>query len=147
MNSGRNVVEDLLFAVEQLQETEDQTEAIKHMEKELTNLKTILPFVLTAGADVSSIKTLVIELAEQLDIEIVKQSSRNNSNATNQSTITAEEFKEFMNNNCKGSNKAKSKSDIQRSLNCTITSKDLRKWVGEYNISANGNGAGKKYHT
>ena len=146
MNSQRNVVEDLLFAVEQLQETEDQSAAITHMEKELTNLKTILPFVLTAGADVSSIKTLVIELAEQLDIEIVKQSSGNKSNAATQSTITAEQFKSFMDENCKGKDNEKSKSDIQKSLKCTISSKDLKKWVGDYKIKDSGTGAGKKYY-
>ena len=146
-NTKTNVVDDLLLAVAALKESDDQTIAIKHMETELQNLKTILPFVVTAGADVTKIKKLVIELAKELDIELASKSKGSSAVSSQETSITKEVFVKLLAEQAKGKAAKKNKAEIQRAFNCFVTSKDLKSWVdGNPNIKSEGKGAAKGYY-
>ncbi|MGA0380462.1 MAG: hypothetical protein ACO3NJ_06645 [Candidatus Poseidoniaceae archaeon] len=151
-----NVVEDLLFAVEALKQSSDQEVAINHMVTQLENLKTLLPFVVTAGADTAQIRGLVIELANELDIEVVLPEPVAPQTKSNSTTITYDQWKEFMNNNCIGEEKKKTKSNICNLIGtvdnpCKISPRDMKDWVRLTKVNdepmclSKGDGAGKAY--
>lgn len=147
-----NVVEDLLFAVEALKQSSDQEVAINHMVTQLENLKTLLPFVVTAGADTAQIRGLVIELASELDIDVVLPPEPEPEQVTsNSTTITYDQWKEFMNNNVVGKDKKQTKSNLCKLMGCKISSRDMKSWVeltkvnGKAICQNEGDGAGKAY--
>jgi len=146
-----NVVEDLLFAVEALKQSSDQEVAINHMVTQLENLKTLLPFVVTAGADTAQIRGLVIELANELDIEVVLPEPVVEESTSDATTIAYDQWKEFMNNNVVGKDKKQTKSNLCKLMGCKISPKDMKAWVnlttvdGEKICLSDGDGAGKAY--